>query len=79
MSPQEARIILVDDSDIIREAVTGFLKAGGQHQVVLEAASVDEVEKIIEQGLLEENKVDIGVVDFNLQRVEKKALRWQKC
>lgn len=60
---EQARVVIIEDSDVMRFAYNASLSVAG-HQVVAEATSMTQVHEVL--GNLEPGQVDIAIVDGNL-------------
>jgi CheY-like chemotaxis protein len=59
---QSARVFLVEDNPLHKRFANANLKKAG-HEVVLEATSLEEAQRIIKSGQLQEKGVNVAVVD----------------
>ncbi len=66
--PEKARVLLVDDEDLMREMVRDFLKSAG-HVVVLEAATMLQAEAALNN--LDKVGINVAILDGNLTKDDK--------
>lgn len=63
MSPEKAKVIIVDDSQDYRESLSEFLGMVG-HTVVAEAGSLNQALELVNS--LHQGDVDVALIDGNL-------------
>ena len=68
MSPEKAKIFLVEDNEFDICDTRWFLKEGG-HQIVIEAKSLEEALNLIPS--LKEKEINVAIVDGNLSSGER--------
>ena len=69
MSPENARVFLVEDSETETMEAHWFLEEQGGHTIVLEASSLEEALDMA--PLLPEEGINVAVIDANLSPGER--------